>query len=57
MHDPDAPAFINAANAAPIPNFQAVWRAAPRPTEEQFAESQRRLWNPEPAKPAEEGAE
>jgi hypothetical protein len=57
MHDPNAPAFINAANAAPVANFQAVWRAAPRPTEEQFAESQRRLWNPEPAKPAEEGAE
>jgi hypothetical protein len=56
MYDLHAPAFINAMNAAPIPAFQAVWRAAPRPTEEQFAESQRRLWNPEPQTPAEEGA-
>jgi hypothetical protein len=57
MYDLHAPAFINAMDAAPIPNFQAVWRAAPRPTEEQFAESQRRLWNPEPQTPTKEGAE
>jgi hypothetical protein len=26
MHDPHAPAFINAMNAAPIPAFQAITR-------------------------------
>lgn len=53
MYDVNATAIMNAANAAPVPNFQMVWRTAPRPTEEQFAENHRRLWTQKPAEPTE----